>query len=581
MNNKTFRQILVSVCVLAVMALCMAGIFGAHRSAGVSASDTTSTPTPAVSPTNTVSPTVTSNPTLTPTVSVTPSPSVTVSPSLTPTVTVSPSPTATPTPTSTVTPTPSVTQKPTATPTPTPVPDGPSADAKITAITANYLGENVLVGEEFNTEDLTVYVLYSDYYSEEITDYTCSSKVVSEEGLNEFVAMAYGLTAKFYVYGKTVTSISASCSRYNFTVGNAPDTLDINVKATYSDFTTETIDEGFTISPAVFTETGTQDVTITYKGRSATVSVLVKEAPELKQLNVYYRPEAAYTKTPINRNDLSVNAVYTDNSSERITTYELVTKEFLNAGEQKLTVSYRDKQQTISVLVRELEIKSIRGKYVGEDVYIGSEYDPRYLYVYATYNNGTEQRIDDYTVYNKIIRYIGDNTIKVYKGDFSTSVTIIGCEIGEPDFTYVSKSSVTSNGYDITIDTAIPKILEDGVTEVKKMSKAKLKHLYRILGTKTEYYLGFTYGFFDNNHEKYLPMTIRLTLPDGFKPEYTELYYSPNNKTILGCMNKMAVDDNVLQITVFKVGTYMLVYDPDKYIEEEIPEDEEEEEDED
>ena len=102
----------------------------------------------------------------------------------------------------------------------------------------------------------------------------------------------------------------------------------------------------------------------------------------------------------------------------------------------------------------------------------------------------------------------------------------------------------------------------------------------RILGTKTEYYLGFTYGFVDNNHEKYLPMAIRLTLPAGFEPEYTELYYSPNNRTILGCMNKMAVDDDVLQITIYRAGTYMLVYDPDKYAAEETPGDEEEEDEE-
>ena len=186
-----------------------------------------------------------------------------------------------------------------------------------------------------------------------------------------------------------------------------------------------------------------------------------------------------------------------------------------------------------------------------------------------------------YTVYNKIIRYNGDNTIKIYLGDFSTSVTIVGCEPGEPDFTYVSTAECNSNGYDISIETAIPRILDTDVTVAKKISKAKLKHLYRILGTKTDSYLGFSFGFENNDHEQYLPLAIRLKLPADFKPEYTELYYSPNNKTILGCMNKMAVNEDTLQITIFKAGTYMLVYDPDKYAVEETPEEEEEEEEED
>ncbi len=425
-----------------------------------------------------------------------------------------------------------------------------------------------------------VYVYYDDNYSERTTSFSVTDKVVTKADSNLYTVMAFGFTDTFYVSGKSVSAIAVDYSRYIYTVGNAPDERDVTVTAYYSDNTREIVTKDFTLSPSVLEKPGTQEITVSYFGQSTTFSVVAKEPADLKQLDVFYKGDKIYNNMEISRSDLTVNAIYTDNSSERITTYELLTDVFPYPGEQKLTVSYRGQNATVSVMVNPLELKSLRAKYVGDDVFIGTEYDPKYLYVYATYNNNKEIRTDEYKVYNKIIRYIGDNTIKIYLGDLSTSVTIVGCEVGEPDFTYVSSVSFNSNNFDVTIDTAIPRILETDVTAAKKISKAKLKHLYRLLGTKSENYLGFSYGFEDNNNEKYLPMTVRISLPEPFEPAYTELYYSPNNKSILGCMNKMAIDERTLQVTIFKAGTYMLVYDPDRYAVEETPEDEEEEEDE-
>ena len=547
MNKLRFQHILIPAGILIFMILCIVGAFDNPDVSGVLAADETA-------------------------VTGTPTPAATSSPAPTSDVTTTP----TPTPASNITAIPA-SATPTENPDPTPVQDRPSDGAKMIAIVAYYSGDPVIIGQEYDMDKLTVFAYYDDNYSEQITDFSVTDKLVTQIDSNLYTVMAYGFTDTFYVKGKSVISISAEHSRYTYTVGNAPDERDVKVTAYYSDNTKDVVTEGFKISPSVFETAGSQEVTISYCEHETTFRVTVKEAADLKQLDVFYKGGDVYANMEISRSDLTVNAIYTDNSSERITTYELLTDVFPYAGDQKLTVAYRGQTASVTVLVHELELKSLRAKYTGDEVYIGTEYDPKYLYVYATYNNNKEIRTDAYKVYNKVIRYIGDNTIKIYLGDLSTSVTIVGCEVGEPDFTYVSTVSVNSNNYDITIDTAIPRILDTDVTAAKKMSKAKLKHLYRILGTKTENYLGFSYGFEDNNNEKYLPMAIRITLPEGFEPACTELYYSPNNKTILGCMNKMAIDDKTLQITIFKAGTYMLVYDPDKYVPEETPEDEEEE----
>ena len=53
------------------------------------------------------------------------------------------------------------------------------------------------------------------------------------------------------------------------------------------------------------------------------------------------------------------------------------------------------------------------------------------------------------------------------------------------------------------------------------------------------------------------------------KAEFTDLYYTPNRKSILGRMNRSVTKDGELEVMLFREGTYMIVYDPEAYAEEE------------
>ena len=540
----------------AILILVIAGLFwGIPRWTGsaVMAAETSSTTTGGAITTTTGS-----------AVSVSPTAIATAIPTITNAATETPTPTQGATPTETPTPTPE--------PTPTPMPDEPSAGARITYISASYTGGTVIVGDEIDTTKLNVYVYYDDGYYGPVTEYELAGKVVEKEGNNRFVVIYEGFTADFNVVGKTIKSLNAVSARRTVTVGNGLDERDITATITFSNGTVAQLTKDYTISPSVFTETGEQKVTITYRNISTEITVTVKEAKEVKTLSISYdTSKGAYTKMAIDRSLITVTAVYVDNTSERITTYTLSPERFSASGSQKLTAEYKGKSASLSLNVLDLAVTSIRAEYKGPDVYVGMDYNDSDLHVYAKYNSDLEEETTEYKVYNKRIRYIGTNTIKIYLGDFNTTVTIIGKEMGEPDFNYVSTATVTSNGFDISIDTAIPPMLEEDATELKAITKTKLKHLYRRLGTKAKTYLGFKYGFSDLDNERYLPLTVRITLPDDYEPAYTELYYSPNNKTILGCMNKMGVDEHTLEVTIFNVGTYMLVYDPAAYEEDEVP----------
>ena len=586
MKEIRLKYILASLAAVAFMILCIAGGMNDHfdakiyASAGESSSSGGSSANSGenVTPGSSVpassgsgeSQSGTSNPSGSGESTVTNAPEGSGSGSGTTTSTPTPPPTSTPSPTPTPTPAPTATPyvSPTPTATPTPVPEEPSEDAKPIAITSYYDGDIVVVGEHFDLEKLIVMLHYSDGFEKKVTDFSVTDTLVKQTGDNMYAVMAYGFTDTFYVKGKSVSRITAEMKRYSFSVGNAPDERDLKVIAKYSDNSSEELESGYTISPAAFTEAGIQNVTITYHGKSASAGVYVVEPLAIQTLNVYYGGDDVYALTDISRSDLTVNVIYSDNSSERITTYELLTPNFKNLGEQKITVSYKGKTAYATVIVRALEVTAMRARYDGGEVFIGTEYDPRDLHVILTYNNGLEEETEEYGVYNKTIRYIGDNTIRIYYKNFQSSVNIVGIEAGEPDFSYVSESTTTSNGYTITLIAAIPKLLDNSVsiTKVGAISKARLKYLYRRLETKTETYLGFKYGFENNDHEAYLPLSVRIILPDEFEPAYTELYYSPNNKTILGCLNKTAIDEHTIETIIFRAGTYLLVYDPDAYI---------------
>jgi len=77
----------------------------------------------------------------------------------------------------------------------------------------------------------------------------------------------------------TVSSIAVSKRpmKPEFIVGESIDPVDISLYVTYSDGTSKTVTSGFTISPTVLTAAGSQKITVTYEGKSATFTVNVAE----------------------------------------------------------------------------------------------------------------------------------------------------------------------------------------------------------------------------------------------------------------------------------------------------------------
>lgn len=459
----------------------------------------------------------------------------------------------------------------TVTPTPTPVPE-----KYLVAVSAYYTGGAVIVGEKIDTGKIVAYAYYSDGTYVKVTDYTISDKVVSKSGVNKMALVYKGYTATFNVTGKAMVRITATLSRTKYSVGNMISPKEITVKAVYADNTTSIISEGYGFSIDEFTVPGTQKVTIDYRDFETSVTVNVSAAKAITNLTVYYSGGTLITDEEIDRNKLTVTAIYADRSSERINTYKLATTSFDKTGTQTITVSYRGMKATVSVNVLERRALSMRAEYKGEDIVVGKEFNPKDLHVYVMFNNHKEEQVEDFTVYSRKIKYVGANTVRVYYDALSATVLITGTEVMEPNFDYVSVFNITNGSSKGTVTTAIPSYLPEDAVTGRSLKLSVLEKVYNKLEIEDGEYIGFTYGFTEEDYELELPLTIRIKLPRHFDVEYTELYYTPNRKTIVGKMNKEIVDDNVMEVMIFKTGTYMLVYAP--YSEDEELEAEEEDE---
>ena len=207
--------------------------------------------------------------------------------------------------------------------TPTPKPE---------MLSASYSGPTVIVGEEYDKKHLTVTVSYNDGSSETITDYTVSTDTVLKRGMNTIIVMYKDMTAKAYVYGRELLSISASPVKYEYGIGNMPDSKDFTVMGTYSDGSIEVINDEFTISPERLETTGKQEVTISYGGKETTCYIFGKDYGKVLSINVSYNQPTMVTNMRINRNDITVMAVYNDLSTERITTYTLERDIYYDSG---------------------------------------------------------------------------------------------------------------------------------------------------------------------------------------------------------------------------------------------------------
>ena len=463
--------------------------------------------------------------------------------------------TSSPTPTATPTPKPTATITPTPTPVPTPKPQ---------YLTAYYNGGSVVIGNDYDEKLLEVTLIYDDGTLEKVDTYDVSGKKVTTEGENKFVIIYKGFTAQFYVMGKKISGVSALLYRYSYSVGNGPDSKDMLVTLNYSDGSSDTTTD-YVVSPAVCQKVGSQELTVISHGQTTKVTVWGGEVKQMRSLSVSW--DATYkpiTGEVIAKKDLSVIAVYADYSTERVTSFELITQRFANAGENELKVAFRGMTATTKIQVEARVATDIRAEYKGPGVYVGEAPDKANIEVYVTFNDGREMKVDDYTMKPELIEYAGENKIRITYDKVGTDIYVKGAEEPAPDFDRASKVELESDYGNFTVAVAVPRRLDsDDFLDVTMLKKNKVKKLMKKLKITGDY-IPIDIQFTDEDNEAELPLPLRITLPGDFDIKYTYLYYSSNVRT-QACRLAIEIDEKTKSIEpklFSKVGTYILVCDP-------------------
>ena len=217
---------------------------------------------------------------------------------------------------------------------------------------------NYSVGDTLNTAGLVLNVTYSNGTTGTVSSgFTCSPASLTKAGTQTITVTYGGKTTTFTVNVAALTvqsvSIKTKPNKTTYYVGDTLDNTGLTLTVKYTDGSTKTISSGYTCSITTLNVQGTQTVSITYGGKSATFTVTVKPAT-LVSIAIKTKPNKTtyYVGDRLVTTGLSLTATYSNGTTKTIYSDFTCSPALLNtAGTQTVTVTYEGKTATFTVTV--------------------------------------------------------------------------------------------------------------------------------------------------------------------------------------------------------------------------------------
>ncbi len=218
----------------------------------------------------------------------------------------------------------------------------------------------------------------------------------------------------------TLTGISVSGCKTDYFVGQSFDPTGMEITATYSNNTTKTITgitgtdkKGVSWTPDGALSTSDTSITISYGGKTTTVSVTVKE-PTVDRIEVepssltfeagkFFTPSqitkvtASYTygnDKEIAISECALTLTLPDNTTATVNT----SYQFTKAGKYTLTVEYQGKTDTIEITVNPPTLTGIEITQKPKTEYnINETFDSTGMEVTAFYSDSNQTKVQNYT----------------------------------------------------------------------------------------------------------------------------------------------------------------------------------------
>lgn len=231
-------------------------------------------------------------------------------------------------------------------------------------------------GEYLNPDGLTLELTCSDGSRRIVSDgFSYWPHRLSKEGVNYITVTYDGIdtTMAILTYFVSEIRIHTEPSNTHYTPGNYLDTTGLVLEVFYTNGTSELISSGFSCQPSYMRAPGIQDITVTYRGATATFPVTIGSAGEqAAATNTHTNTNQADLSVcsisiaslprktvyapgdPIDLTGLAIEVLYGDGSSEVITEGYTCTTQTLNSvGTHDITISYRGAKAVISLVAIE------------------------------------------------------------------------------------------------------------------------------------------------------------------------------------------------------------------------------------
>ena len=214
------------------------------------------------------------------------------------------------------------------------------------------------VGDTLDTTGLTLTGTYSNGTTKEITGgFTCSPTTLNTAGTQTVTVSYGGMSVTFTVTVETPTATRVEVyslpNKTSYYVGDTLETAGLNLRVTYSNNSTKYVTEGFTCSPTVLNTQGSQTITVTYEGLTASFTVTVSR-PGVEKIAIATLPnKTSYSLgDTLNTAGLTLTVTYANGASETVSSGFSCSPTALNTeGTQTITVTYEGKTATFTVTV--------------------------------------------------------------------------------------------------------------------------------------------------------------------------------------------------------------------------------------
>lgn len=107
---------------------------------------------------------------------------------------------------------------------------------EVKTIVARYVGDDILVGKEYDKKDVEIVITYMDGRKELAQDFKVNSVKVSAAGANKYTATVGKETVQFEVWGYKLDKVEATYMGSPIVVGNDYKTSDVQVTAKYTPY---------------------------------------------------------------------------------------------------------------------------------------------------------------------------------------------------------------------------------------------------------------------------------------------------------------------------------------------------------